>query len=99
MPMTAWETEDGNVVVWGTHDPEVAALIIEKAIQAGTVIMDPFGDEDDDQYKEEFWEWIGAGPQTLRWAHQSLIDEEDWPRWLILNEHKEHTKPFMVFVR
>jgi hypothetical protein len=82
----AWETEDGNVVVWGTHDPQLAEV-------ASTAYWELNRYDEEDRPTVEEWESSG-NPQ---WAYPSLKDEEVWAKDLYGDTEQPGWIPYLVF--
>lgn len=90
----AWETDEGDIVVWGTHDPNEAYAAYE------AWILENYGDD----MKEESRLPRGAFSLhenfgvVIRWGHPFLLQEEDWTErqdW-VLKVFKDGFEPFMV---
>lgn len=91
----AWETEDGDAVIWGTHHPELAYEAYEKWL------VEVHGDCVSclEEYRIPFEEFETTN--TLRWGHPDLLDEEDWgPKHNWVSPFPEEGfVPFMVVIR
>lgn len=76
-----WETEDGEIVVWGTHDVERAKAAFE------SWAADTIGDASD--IEQHF-----AG--QLKWGHPLLPEIEVWPDELVSDVERPGWTPWFI---
>lgn len=86
--ITAWETEPGDIVVWGTHDEATARRAIDA--YAEEVGADFSGDNA-----------VDLSCTSYAWAHPAAIDIEDepWPRSFQSREPRDGWVPVMLVIR
>lgn len=86
--ITAWETEPGDIVVWGTHDEATARRAIDA--YAEEVGADFSGDNA-----------VDLSCTSCVWAHPAAIDIEDepWPRSFQSREPRDGWVPVMLVIR
>lgn len=92
----AWDTQDGDFIIWGTHDPRIARIAVSNyLVQA--IRFKPTGDEEDDE--------LGGLPTierfingTREYAHRSLHAEEYWPLEKLSRRRKFGYVPYLVVV-
>lgn len=94
--LRAWQTEDAVDVVWGTHDPAVAA-----EVHSAMLVTDfgfKQGDEDFEMSSISPAEW--AESAARRWVAPELFDHEGaWPDGRHSDEPHEGWVPIMVVAR
>jgi hypothetical protein len=87
-PPEAWITEEGDAVVWGTHDPAIAATVYAKhLVDVGIV------DDELQQMTVTEARWRDAGrfwgspkllePDDTEWIRPSTEPVDDWTPYLI----------------
>lgn len=83
----AWEDEDGNFVVWGTHDAKFGAgeLLKELERQGYDAMEDP------EQFKYDFLQ--GA---RCRWTYNTPNDET-WDETYAYANRQPGTVPYLVW--
>lgn len=81
----AWESEDGDVMVWGTHDQAAAEAAFDR-------YCEEVGADYDEDSRPEFQYFSGY------WAHPASLDIEDepWPHSFVSNEPREGWVPVML---
>src|SRR5690606_29224789 len=86
--ITAWETEPGDIVVWGTHDEAAARRAIDA--YAEEVGADFSGDNA-----------VDLSRASYVWAHPAAIDIEDepWPQSFQSREPRDGWVPVMLVIR
>ena len=84
MTVEAWETEDGDVIVWGTHDPAEAKGAFDR-------YCEEVGADFDEDSMPEFQYY------STYWPHPAAIDIEDepWPRSFVGKEPISGWVPIM----
>lgn len=89
--IAAWTTEHNDLIVWGTHDPELAHAAADAAYR------NDYGfTPDDEEYQ------LGVPPveflaeQTKYWADGNLDEEETWTSDRFGEEHREGRIPVLI---
>ena len=84
----AWETESPALVVWGTHDPSLAAATAGKFYRT-TVTPEDFPKD---------LHWLLGNRTTALWAHPVVTDVEDveWPAGMLSGTAKPGWVPYLV---
>jgi len=86
--ITAWDTEYGDYVAWGTHSPARARLAVRKYIRE--VIGEP--EENLDEITPPFEDFQNA---TRYWADPKVIDkEENWDT----SEYARHEEGYIPYM-
>lgn len=77
----AWQGEDGDWTIWGTHDPCEAENACYRHLvdDVGLSVVD--GEDDELWDLMPAWSDFRANAHAL-WADRDLVDlEGQWPRW------------------
>lgn len=96
MPLSAWQTEDGDIIVWGTHDIDFAKVAMKAAIHDGAIVVE---DDFDWEAESDFWKWLEETLPRRLWIYEGLLHEEYWPDWLVSDWERDRTAPIMRFAR
>lgn len=81
----AWDTEMGDIVVWGTHDPIVAKNAYVEFARRNDAEIDEDFLELDFSYADKFWGAPHLRDQEVEWEPQSFSTEpvEGWIPYLV----------------
>ena len=44
--LAAWESDDGDIIVWGTHDQRLARVAVKAALYDEVISLEPFEEVD-----------------------------------------------------
>jgi hypothetical protein len=79
----AWETQDGNLIVVGTHDPHQARVAVLAYCQENNYAAD----------SEEFkdcWSAVNDREFAMRWVPKNQVNAESWTQAKSYHWGKKH---------